>query len=200
MICRAAAALAIAAQQEAKVAPDLKFEVASLKPSPPGGRGGGIRPSTGGERYIGTNVPLKAFIRVAWRIKDDQISGVLDYVVQNFAKEPFKELKTRNIPDKNPAAASADSIARGEQMFLLRCTGCHGRKADGKGPNSLDILPHPRNFRNHWFVESVPDRRLFESIQYGVQGTAMPSWIDIFTPNDVGDIVNFIRSLQNARK
>jgi sulfur oxidation c-type cytochrome SoxX len=133
-------------------------------------------------------------------LKDDQISGVLDYVVQNFAKEPFKELKTRNIPDKNPAAASADSIARGEQMFLLRCTGCHGRKADGKGPNSLDILPHPRNFRNHWFVESVPDRRLFESIQYGVQGTAMPSWIDIFTPNDVGDIVNFIRSLQNARK
>jgi hypothetical protein len=49
-------------------------------------------------------------------------------------------------------------------------------------------------------VESVPDRRLFESIQYGVQGTAMPSWIDTFTANDVGDIVNFIRSLQNARK
>jgi mono/diheme cytochrome c family protein len=77
-------------------------------------------------------------------LKDDQISGVLDYVVQNFSKEPFKELKTRNIPNKNPVAASADSTARGEQMFLLRCSGCHGRKADGKGPNSLDILPHPR--------------------------------------------------------
>jgi mono/diheme cytochrome c family protein len=133
-------------------------------------------------------------------LKDDQISGVLDYVVQDFAKEPFKELKARNIPDENPVASSPESIAHGERMFLLRCTGCHGRKADGKGPNSLDILPHPRNFRNHWFVESVPDRRLFESIQYGVQGTAMPSWIDTFTPNDVGDIVNFIRSLQNARK
>ena len=133
-------------------------------------------------------------------LKDDQISGVLDYVVQDFAKEPFKELRARNIPDKNPVASSPESIAHGERMFLLRCTGCHGRKADGKGPNSLDILPHPRNFRNHWFVESVPDRRLFESIQYGVQGTAMPSWIDTFTPNDVGDIVNFIRSLQNARK
>ena len=43
---------------------------------------------------------------------------------------------------------SAESIARGEQIFLQRCTGCHGRKADGKGPNSLDILPHPRNLRN----------------------------------------------------
>jgi sulfur oxidation c-type cytochrome SoxX len=133
-------------------------------------------------------------------LPDAQISGVLDYVMQDFAKEPFKELKTRNLPDKNPVAGSPESIAAGEQIFLLRCTGCHGRKADGKGPNSLDILPHPRNLRNQWFVDSVADRRLFESIEYGVQGTAMPSWIDQLSQHDVGDVVNFIRSLQNARK
>jgi mono/diheme cytochrome c family protein len=133
-------------------------------------------------------------------LKEEQIGGVLDYVMQNFAKEQFRELKTRNIPEKNPIASSADSISHGEQIFDLRCIGCHGRKADGKGPNSLDILPHPRNFRNHWFVESVPDRRLFESIEYGVQGTAMPSWIDMLNTNEVGDVVNYIRSLQTARK
>jgi mono/diheme cytochrome c family protein len=133
-------------------------------------------------------------------LKEEQINGVLDYVMQNFAKEQFKELKTRNIPEKNPVASSADSIARGEQIFELRCNGCHGRKADGKGPNSLDIFPHPRNFRNHFFVESVPDRRLFESIEYGVQGTAMPSWIDMLSTNEVGDAINFIRSLQNTSK
>jgi mono/diheme cytochrome c family protein len=133
-------------------------------------------------------------------LKDEQINGVLDYVMQTFAKEQFKELKTRNIPEKNPVASSADSIARGEQIFELRCIGCHGRKADGKGPNSLDIFPHPRNFRNHFFVESVPDRRLFESIEYGVQGTAMPSWIDMLSTNEVGDVINFIRSFQSGRK
>jgi mono/diheme cytochrome c family protein len=133
-------------------------------------------------------------------LKDEQINGVLDYVMQTIVKEPVKEPRTRNLPDKNPVAASPESIAGGERVFLLRCTGCHGRKADGKGPNSLDILPHPRNLRNQWFVESVPDRRLFESIEYGVQGTAMPSWIDQVSQHDVGDVVNFIRSLQNARK
>jgi len=133
-------------------------------------------------------------------LKEEQINGVLDYVMQTFAKEQFKELKTRNIPEKNPVAGSPDSIARGEQVFELRCGGCHGRKADGKGPNSLDIFPHPRNFRNHWFVESVPDRRLFESIEYGVQGTAMPSWMDTLSTNEVGDAINFIRSLQNTGK
>jgi sulfur oxidation c-type cytochrome SoxX len=133
-------------------------------------------------------------------LKDEQIAGLLDYVLATFTKEPLKEHKERNLPETNPVAASPESIAHGEQIFLLRCTGCHGRKADGKGPNSLDILPHPRNLRNQWFVNSVADRRLFESILYGVQGTAMPSWIDAYTEHDVGDVINFIRSLQNARK
>ena len=36
-----------------------------------------------------------------------------------------------------------------------------------------------------------PDQRLFESINYGVEGTAMPSWMDYGLPQtDVGDIVN----------
>ena len=151
-------------------------------------------------------------------LKEEQIEGVLDYVMQNFAKEPFKQLKARNIPEKNPVASSPDSIARGEQVFELRCkflskssNVCPSRpqpsvlNADLFYPisnvdtNSLDIFPHPRNFRNHWFVESVPDRRLFESIEYGVQGTAMPSWMDMLSTNEVGDVINFIRSLQSGR-
>ena len=134
-------------------------------------------------------------------LKDEQAGATLDYVLQTFTKEPLKELKPRNLPEKNPVAASKESIAHGEQVFLERCIGCHGRKADGKGPNSLDILPHPRNLRNSWFVESVADRRLFESILYGVQGTAMPSWIDYgLTRNDVGDIINFIRSINQKTR
>ena len=39
------------------------------------------------------------------------------------------------MPDTNPVAAGAASVKHGEEIFLERCTGCHGRKADGKGPN-----------------------------------------------------------------
>ena len=98
-------------------------------------------------------------------------------------------------------AASPESVTRGEALFVNRCAGCHGRKGDGKGPNSLDIQPKPRNLRNSFFVNSVDDKRLFESIQYGVQGTAMPPWIDYgLTNNDVGDLVNFIRSINPKSK
>ena len=144
-----------------------------------------------GEGVPGTSMP-------AWghALKDEQIAGVLDYVWTAFVKEPARPIKPHKVPEMNPAASTRESIAAGEQIFVLRCAGCHGRKADGKGPNSLDISPKPRNLRNSFFVNSVADQRLFDSILYGVQGTAMPSWIDYgLSQNDVGNIVNFIRSL-----
>jgi mono/diheme cytochrome c family protein len=139
----------------------------------------------------GTSMP-------AWGkvLNEGQARGVLDYVLATFTKAKRRELKPRNAPDTNPVAMGEDSVRRGEETFVRRCAGCHGKKADGKGPNSLDILPRPRNLRNTAFVESVSDRRLFEAILYGVQGTAMPPWIDYgLSTNEVGDLVNFIRSV-----
>jgi len=138
-----------------------------------------------------------------WRksLTDAQIQGVLDYVWAAYVKEKPRQIKARKLPEANPVAMSTDSVHRGESIFLQRCTGCHGRKADGHGPNSIDITPRPRNLTNTAFVQSVSDRRLFESIEYGVDGTAMPSWIDYgLSQNDVGDIVNFIRSLNKSGK
>ena len=129
-------------------------------------------------------------------LSDQQRKEVLDYVFKNFVKEPRHELKERKLPETNPVAFTPQSIADGEQIFLQRCTGCHGRKADGKGPNSLDISPRPRNLRNSAFINNASDKRLFSSITYGVEGTAMPSWIDYgLSQNDIGNLINFIRSL-----
>ena len=132
-----------------------------------------------------------------WRqvLKNDQVDGVLNHVLATLTREPRRELRPRRVPERNPVPLDAASADRGERIFVQRCAGCHGRKADGKGPNSLDITPRPRNLLNTAFVHSLTDRRLFESILFGVQGTAMPPWIDYgLTQNDVGDIVNFIRS------
>ena len=148
---------------------------------------------------IQTGVPGTSMPAWGHLLNDAQSQAVLDYVFTTFTKEARRELKPRNLPDVNPVAMSDQSVAHGSQLFVQRCSGCHGKKADGKGPNSLDILPRPRNLRNSLFVNTVNDRRMFESILYGVQGTAMPPWIDYgLSTNDVGDVVNFIRSLQPA--
>jgi mono/diheme cytochrome c family protein len=148
------------------------------------------------EGVPGTSMP-------SWKnaLKPEQVNGVLSYVLATFTKEPAHEIKPHSgVPETNPVASTPASIQHGEEIFLERCTGCHGRKADGKGPNSLDITPKPRNLRNTAFVASIPDRRIFDSVLYGVQGTAMPSWIDYgLSKNDVGDLVNFIRSINQKK-
>jgi uncharacterized protein (TIGR03435 family) len=63
------------AQAPARIPPDLRFEVASLKPSDGTGQGGGIRPAPGGQRYEATNCPIKLMIQVAFRVKAEQIAG-----------------------------------------------------------------------------------------------------------------------------
>ena len=134
-------------------------------------------------------------------LSDEQIRGVLDHIQKNYVRDARRTLKTRPLPETNPVQASADSIKRGEQIYLQRCTGCHGKKADGKGPNSLDIQPRPRNLRNADFMSSISDRRLFESILYGVQGTAMPPWVDYgLTQKEVGDLVNYLRSFNQGQR
>lgn len=55
--------------------PDLRFEVASIKPSAPGSKLGTIYPAPGRQRYVGTCVSLKLMMTVAYRVNYAQISG-----------------------------------------------------------------------------------------------------------------------------
>lgn len=148
------------------------------------------------EGVAGTSMP-------AWgkMLNETQVRDLVTYIRQSMTKEKPRAMAAHQVPDQNPISMTPDSVKRGEQIYLMRCTGCHGRKADGKGPNSLDIIPRPRNLRNQFFVQSMNDRRLFDSILYGVQGTAMPPWIDYgMTKNDVGDVVNYLRSFNQPKK
>ena len=69
------AAVSLWAQTSSPAPADLRFEVASLKPSQPGGRGGAIRPAEGGMRYVANNYSIRGMITVAYRIKPDQVAG-----------------------------------------------------------------------------------------------------------------------------
>ncbi len=133
------------------------------------------------------------------RVLGEQGSAELvDWVLGNLTREgPSKPPTGRKVPEANPVAFSKESAARGEVIYLDRCWGCHGKKADGHGPNADLIVPRPRNLRNAPFISSVSYTRLHESIKYGVQGTAMPAAGFDFALDDkaIGDLVNYIHSL-----
>jgi uncharacterized protein (TIGR03435 family) len=69
------------AQSPAAAPTSLKFEVASLKPTPPDPQAPfGIRPAPGGERYVASNVTLRLIMTVAFRVRDEQIAGGPDWI------------------------------------------------------------------------------------------------------------------------
>ncbi len=84
----------------------------------------------------------------------------------------------------------------GYEAFQRFCTSCHGKLANGKGPNAYDLEhPLPRNLINKEFMNqaSVSDARLYESILLGVAGTPMPAH-DHLSDQTILDIIAFIRA------
>jgi uncharacterized protein (TIGR03435 family) len=59
----------------AQIPQNLQFEVASFKPSKPGGEGAIIRPRPGGQQYEALNCPVKLMLQAAYRVKAEQITG-----------------------------------------------------------------------------------------------------------------------------
>lgn len=96
---------------------------------------------------------------------------------------------------KNPKPMTEASIKAGEAIFFEYCSGCHGRRADGRGLQSLNLNPKPQNLRNAQFVKYLSDDRLFTSISGGVRGTAMQAFELVLSPDKRWDVINYIRSL-----
>jgi mono/diheme cytochrome c family protein len=93
-----------------------------------------------------------------------------------------------------PQATEA-SIAAGKAVFFEYCSGCHGRRADGRGPQSMNLVPRPQNLRNAQFVKYLTDERAYSSISGGVRGTAMPAFELILAPEKRWQAIHYIRSL-----
>lgn len=115
-------------------------------------------------------------------------------------------IKTQAKPGSHPptpvparaAPFSAESVARGKDIFEKRCDGCHGRFGDGKGPNAVHMLPRPRDLTSTLFFAKVPDARLYASISEGVPGTGMPPW-DYLSETQRWDLIDYIRSLSKTQ-
>jgi mono/diheme cytochrome c family protein len=92
-------------------------------------------------------------------------------------------------------ASTPESVAAGRDVFFEYCSGCHGRRADGRGPQSLNLVPRPQNLRNAQFVRYLTDERLYSSVSGGVRGTSMPAFELTLSPEKRWQVIHYIRSL-----
>jgi uncharacterized protein (TIGR03435 family) len=72
---RFALTILLASSLHAQSTQPPQFEVASIKRSDPGTRGGYTLIPPGGERYAGSNPHIKSLIQDTYRLQRDQITG-----------------------------------------------------------------------------------------------------------------------------
>ncbi len=99
------------------------------------------------------------------------------------------------------AYAQSGDPDRGEVVYLKRCVGCHGDEGDGLGPGAERLNPPPRDFtigdykyRTTGFDDIVPnDSDIYRMIKDGMPGTAMASWGDVLSEQQMWDLVEYIK-------
>jgi mono/diheme cytochrome c family protein len=97
----------------------------------------------------------------------------------------------------------AASLARGRETFAKNCATCHGPKGAGDGPQVKDMKDDngrpnkPRDLARGIFKGGGEPQRLYVRIALGMPGTTMPNTLTALTPQQLGDLVNFVRSLSD---
>jgi mono/diheme cytochrome c family protein len=92
----------------------------------------------------------------------------------------------------NPIAATADSVARGRDLYLANCAACHGLTGTGDGLTAAGMLPGPGDLR--LTVPRRSDGGLAYIIASGTVATRMPSFSATLSGNDRWDLVNYLRA------
>ena len=78
------------------------------------------------------------------------------------------------------------------QSARTTCLACHGIDGRGDGPNAASLDPAPSDFRLH--VPLHTDPQFYAFIANGYPGSAMPAWKEQLSPDDIWNLVNFLRS------
>lgn len=119
---------------------------------------------------------------------------IVEFVNRRGTAEPAVELPALH-------AESDEAIARGKELYVKQsCHSCHGKEGKGDGVQAMfddDKLPtRPRDFTVGVFKGGHDVASLYRRIAIGMPGTPMPASANL-TPEQVGDMIHFIRSLSN---
>jgi len=82
----------------------------------------------------------------------------------------------------------------GKDLYQTHCLRCHGVLGDGKGPDASTLIVPPRDFHT---PESIAksDFELRSIIIWGLVFSDMHSWGFRLTPQEIRDLISYIRQL-----
>ena len=96
--------------------------------------------------------------------------------------------------EKNPVAATPESLAEGKRLYLRYCASCHGANAEGGSGN--DLIPAAPDLTDKEWKHGSTDGEIFSAIKNGVPPELnMVPFGDQIKDADIWNVVNYVRSL-----
>lgn len=97
-------------------------------------------------------------------------------------------------------------LDNGKKLYVkLKCGTCHGEKGQGDGPSSLTLKNdakeriYPTDFTMGVYKGGAEPVNVFKRIATGLDGSPMPSYAAEAKPNEIWDIVHYIKSLSAVK-
>jgi cytochrome c oxidase cbb3-type subunit 3/ubiquinol-cytochrome c reductase cytochrome c subunit len=143
-----------------------------------------------GDRFLAESIrrghpgtPMSAFGEaVGGPLSDTQIDELVAYLRAYQLGPSRPEAESTEQLEVAPARAQ-----RGARLFAGGCASCHGAQGEGRLAPSL---------HNPVFLELVSDAFLRRTITDGRPGTAMAAFGQTLAPEQIDDLIHFIRSLR----
>ena len=106
-------------------------------------------------------------------------------------KTAYTPVPVKAAREPNPVKATPESIAEGKTIYGYDCAQCHGALGDGKTVTGKQMkVP---DLTDPELLKDRSDGELFYVIKNG--GTNMPREADRAQPEQLWDLVNYVRSL-----
>jgi mono/diheme cytochrome c family protein len=94
----------------------------------------------------------------------------------------------------NPIPADDVSLQRGEILYSIHCTLCHGESAQGDGPLVSFYKERPPSDLTGPNIAAQFDGTLFRTVSQGFG--QMPPLEENLTPRERWDVINYLRELE----
>ncbi len=151
--------------------------------------------------FVTTNMP-------SWRPLGPDLRANLVAMVKSFS--PRWQTEKPGTPIQIPAEPppTIESILRGRELFQKNeCWKCHGPAGRGDGPSASTLTDDkgfpikPYNFATgDRFMCGTTNTDLYRIFMTGLDGSPMPSFAGVITPDQAWDLVHFLRTLMTSLK
>jgi mono/diheme cytochrome c family protein len=124
---------------------------------------------------------------------DEPIPGIESWA----GKTSLKAYVHGNAPkDKNPLPTDEKQLMSGAKLYLANCAFCHGYADAQLSPSGQGMYQKPPLIpRRDWSDKN--DGRLFWYIDHGIRMTAMPSYHQTLSKDEIWQIVLFLKNMRH---